>query len=125
MADWLLTRQGDEPTEALWLLPATPERFAGEEEFIKDLCRSAFTLLARHGRAPQYGDHYVEFAQLVVRSLQRVKSFMAQGVVVTPQPLPAFAPLAEVRDALVAAGDLPAEVKENLLKDVEALAEPH
>jgi hypothetical protein len=124
LADWLLTGSGAEPTEVLWLLPVAPERFAGEEEFIKDLCHSAFTLVGKHGNAPQYGDHYVEFARLVVRSLQRVKSFEAQGVAVTAQPLQAFAPSAEVHEVLVAAGDLPDAVKEQLLRDVEALAEP-
>ena len=125
LADWLLAGSDDEPTEVLWLLPVGPERFAGEEEFIKDLCRSAFTLLGKHGNAPQYGDHYVEFARLVVRSLQRVKSFEAQGVTVTAQPLQSFAPLAKVREAFASAGNLPDAVKEQLLRDVEALAEQH
>ena len=32
LADWLLTGQDNEPTEALWLLPTSPERFSSEEE---------------------------------------------------------------------------------------------
>lgn len=125
LADWLLMKPDDGPTEALWLLSVAPERFAGEEEFIKDLCRTAFVPLAKPGNAPQYGDHYVEFARLVVRSLQRVKSVAAHGVAVTAQPLQAFAPVAAVRAALTAAADLPDAVKEQLLRDVKALAEPH
>jgi hypothetical protein len=60
-----------------------------------------------------------------VRSVQRVKSVAAHGVAVTAQPLQAFAPVAAVRAALTAAADLQGAVKEQLLRDVKALAEPH